>query len=227
LLAIAAEIDTPPNYRVGHTVALALASKIDELAMRVNSAGLVIFACRISSMSWQDCPVSFKTPAIPAWVLPPPAPTCGSDPYACSTKKQAYQKALAAWNVIHAGQVSALEQTRSYVHTLTDKIRDMIFPFDNKGSDIWNALATCAANLQGIKAPSRYCLLASDLISTTSQQGSLSLSGIRVVSVYRTSSDNAFSQQSTAYWSHVAMSAGAISYTSYSVSQSVALGLSF
>ena len=228
IVVIDAEIDTPPNYRLGHTVALALANKIDELATRVNSAGLVIFVCRISSQSWQDCPVSFKTPAIPAWVLPPsdPATHCGPDPYQCSKLKQEYQKALTAWNVIHVGQVRALEQVRAYVHTLTDKIRDdMKFSWDNKGSDIFNALATCANNLQGINAPYKFCLLATDFISTTQQQGSLSLAGVRVVAAFHTCSDNAFCQQSTSYWAHIARSAGAVSFTSYSVSQTEAFGL--
>jgi len=222
---IDAEIDTPPNYRLGHTVALALANKIDELATRVHSAGLVIFACRISSMSWQDCPVSFKTPAIPAWVLPPPVPVCGNDPYACSTLKQKYQKDLAAWKIVHAGQVRALEQVRAYIHAQTDKIRAMKFPWDNTGSDIFGALATGAQNLQGINAQYKYLLLATDFISTTQQQGSLSLAGCRVVSVFRIASSNLFSQQSSSYWSHVVRRAGAVSFTSYSVNQSQAFGL--
>ena len=225
LVVIDAEIDTPPNYRLGHTVALALANKIDELATRVHSAGLVIFACRISSMSWQDCPVSFKTPAIPAWVLPPPVPVCGNDPYACSTLKQKYQKDLAAWKIVHAGQVRALEQVRAYIHAQTDKIRAMKFPWDNTGSDIFGALATGAQNLQGINAQYKYLLLATDFISTTQQQGSLSLAGCRVVSVFRIASSNLFSQQSSSYWSHVVRRAGAVSFTSYSVNQSQAFGL--
>jgi len=226
LIAVDVEIDTPPDYTIGHTVALALANKIDELATRVNSAGLVIFVCRISSNSWDDCPVSFKTPAVAAWVLPPAVPVCGNDPYACSNLKKQYQKDFAAWKVVHAGQERALEQTRAYVHTLTDKIRTtMKFQWDNRGSDIFGALATGAQNLQGINAQYKYLLLATDFISTTTQQGSFSLAGCRVVSVFRTASSNAVSQQSNSYWSNVARSAGAVSFTSYSVSQSEAVGL--
>lgn len=227
LVAVDFEIDTPPNYTLGHTVALVVAQKIDQLATRVNSAGLVIFACRISSQSWQDCPVSFKTPAVPAWVLPSLDPTthCPPDPFQCSKYKQQYKKALASWNGIHASQVKALGQIGTFVHTQTDKIRAMKFQFDDKGSDMYGALATCASNLQGIEAQYKFCVLATDFISTTQQQGSLSLAGIRVVSIFRTSSDNAFYQHSTSYWSHVFMSAGAISYSSYSVPLSQALGL--
>ena len=228
LVALDIEIDTPPLYNLGHTVALAVANKIDDLAMGINSSGLVIFSCRISSNSWDDCPISFKTPSVSAWVLPPsdPAAHCGSDPYQCSRLKQAYKKEYAAWVVIHAGQERALEQTRASVHALTNKIRNEMFPFDAKGSDIWNALATCASNLQGINTPYKFCLLATDFISTTEQQGSLSgLAGVRVVSIFRTCSDNAFCQQADSYWSHVVRRAGAVSYTSYSVPQSQALGL--
>ncbi len=227
LVAIDVEIDTPPLYRLGHEVALAVASKIDDLATRVNSSGMVIFGCRISSMSWQDCPISFRTPSIDAWVLPPldPATHCPPDPFQCSKYKQKYKKALADWKIVHAGQVRALEQTRSYIHTQTDKIRDMRFPWDNRWSDIYGALATCAANLQGINAQFKYCLLATDYISTTQQQGSFSLAGIHVVSIFRTSSDNAFNQQSNSFWGNVCRRAGALSFDSYSVPQSQALGL--
>lgn len=226
-VAIAIEIDTSPLYTLGHTVALAIAYKIDELATRINSQGLVIFVCRISSQSWQDCPVSFQTPAIPAWVLPPPDLTahCGSDPFACSKLKQQYKKDLAAWKIVHASQVRALEQTRAYVHTLTDKIRTMKFQYDDKGSDIWNAVATGASNLQGINSLLKYLILATDFISTTQERGSFSLAGVHVVSIFRTCSDNGVCQHSNSYWSHIVRRAGAISFTSYSVPQSQALGL--
>src|SRR5205085_11369145 len=117
--------------------------------------------------------------------------------------KQQYQKDLATWNVTHASQVQALEQVRASVHAQSDKIRNLAFAFNDTGSDIWNALATGAQNLQGINAPFKFLLLATDFISTTQEQGSFSLAGVRVVSVFTTSSDNAFSQQSSSYWSHV------------------------
>jgi hypothetical protein len=101
----------------------------------------------------------------------------------------------------------------------------MKFQNDDKGSDIWNALATCAANLQGIQAQFKYCLLATDFISTTQQQGSFSLAGIHVVSIFRTSSDSAFYQQSNSLWGRVVRRAGAVSFDSFSVAQSQALGL--
>ncbi len=227
LIAIDAEIDTEPLYSLGHTVASAFAQKIEELATRINSQGLVIFACRISSNSWQDCPISFKTPSVSAWVLPPsdPAAHCPPDPYQCSRLKKQYDKDLAAWKVVHANQVRALEQTRSSVHSLSLKIKNMFLQWDNRGSDIYGALATCAANLQGINTPYKFCVLATDFISTTQQSGSLSLAGVRVVAAFHTCSDNAFCQQSTAYWSNVARRAGAVSFTTYSVSQSQAFGL--
>ncbi len=227
LIDLDLEADTEPLYKLGHTAAVAFADKIDELATRVNSAGMVIFACRISSNSWNDCPVSFKTPAIEKWVLPPPDPAthCSPDPFQCSKQKREYKKAYADWQVIHANQVNTLAKVSARVHTQTNKIRTMKFQWDANGSDIFGALATGANNLQGLNAPYKYLLLATDFISTTSQQGSLSLAGCRVVSVFRTSSDNAFSQQSNSYWSNVARSAGAISFTSYSVPQSQALGI--
>lgn len=228
LVAVDIEIDTPPLYSLGHEVALAVANKIDDMASRIHSSGMVIFLCRISSRSFEDCPVSFETPAIPAFVLPPQVPHCGNDPYACSQLKQGYKKAFADWQVLHARQVNNLAAVRAWVHHQTDKIRSMSFPFDDKGSDIFGALATASANFQGLGTDvQKYLLLATDFVSTTTMQenGSFSLAGVSVSAIYRTCSDNAYCQQSNAYWSNVVRSAGAVSFTSYSVSQSEAFGL--
>jgi hypothetical protein len=225
-IALNIEIDTPPLYGLGHTVALAVANKIDAMATRINSGGLLIFVCLISSHSFEDCPVNFKTPAILSFVLPPSVPHCGSDPYACSQLKQAYQKALASWQVIHASQLNNVAQVRAWVHTQTDKIRSLTFRYDDTGSDIFGALATASQNLQGVKA-AKYLLLASDLVSTTTRQdvGQFSLSGVQVEAIFRTCTDNKTCQQYTAYWLSVARSAGALSFHTYSPAQSQALGL--
>lgn len=230
-IALNIEIDTPPLYNLGREAALAVANKIDEMATRNNSGGMVIFVCRISSHSFEDCPVSFETPAIPAFVLPPPAPVCGSDPYACSTKKQAYQKALASWQVVHTRQVNNLASVAAWVHQQTDKIRSsMSFPWNNTGSDIFGALATASQNFLdlGRNVP-KYLVLATDFVSTTTMQqsGSFSLAGVKVAAIYRTCSDNAYCQQSNSYWSSVVRSAGATSFQVYSPAASSALGLSF
>jgi hypothetical protein len=229
LIALDVEIDTPPLYNLGREVAFTVANKLDELASRINSGGIVVFVCRISSRSFEDCPVSFETPAIPAFVLPPPVPKCSSDPYQCSTLKGAYKKAFASWQVAHTRQVNNLTSVRAWVHQQTNKIRYVSFPLDANGSDILGALATGAQNLQGINAQSKYLLLATDFVSTTTMQdiGSFSLKGISVVAVYRTCSNNQFCQQSNSYWSNVLRSAGATGFQVYSPAQSQAFGLSF
>ena len=226
LFAMDVEIDTPPLYNLGHRVALAVADKIDAMATRINSGGMLIFVCLISSHSFEDCPVNFTTPAIPSFATPPPAPHCGNDPYACSQLKQAYQKALASWQVIHAHQLNNVVQVRTWVRTQTDTIRSLPFRYDDTGSDILGGLATAAQNLQGMKA-AKYLLLASDLVSTTTLQnvGQFSLSGIQVEAIFRTCTDNKSCQQSNSYWLSVVRNAGALSFHTYSPAQSQALGL--
>ncbi len=228
LVALDIEIDTPPLYNLGHEVALAVANKIDEMATRINSQGMVIFVCLISSHSFEDCPVSFETPPIPAFVTPPPAPQCGSDPYACSTKKLAYKKALASWEVIHHDQVKNLDRVRAFVHTQSEKIRSLKFRFDDTGSDIFGALATASQNFQGLgRNVPKYLLLATDFVSTTTRQevGSFSLAGVSVSAIYDSCSDNATCQEASSYFSSVVRSAGALSFDVYSPAQSQALGL--
>ena len=229
LIALDVEIDTPPLYNLGREVALTVANKLDELASRINSGGVVVFVCRISSRSFEDCPISFKTPAISAFEMPPPVPTCGSDPYQCSTLKQAYKKALSSWQAVHTMQVNNVTSVRAWVHQQTNKIRSVSFPFDGIGSDIFGAVVTGAQNLQGINTQSKYLLLATDFVSTTSMQdiGSFSLKGVSVAAVYRTCSDNQFCQQSNSYWSNVLRSSGASSFQVYSPATSQALGLPF
>jgi len=231
LIALDVEIDTPPLYNLGHEVALAVANKIDDMATRINSGGMVIFVCRVSSRSFEDCPVSFATPPIAAFVLPPVAPVCGVDPYQCSTQKQAYKKAFASWQVVHTRQVNNLAQVSAWVHHQTDKIRSSLtFPYDDKGSDIFGALATASQNFQGldVKTP-KFLVLATDFVSTTTRQdvGSFSLAGVRVSAIFRTCSDNEFCQESNSYWSSVVRRAGALSFQVYSPAASTALGLSF
>jgi hypothetical protein len=187
---------------------------------------MLIFVCLISSHSFEDCPINFTTPAIPSFAPPPPVPHCGNDPYACSQLKQAYQKALTSWQVVHTSQLNKVAQVRAWVHTQTDKIRSLTFPYDNTGSDIFGALATASQNLQVVKA-AKYVLLASDLISTTTRQdvGQFSLSGVQVEAIFRTCTDNKTCQQANSYWSSVVRNAGALSFHTYSPAQSQALGL--
>ncbi len=227
LIAVDVEIDTPPLYTRGREVALAVANKLDELSTQLNSGGVVVFVCRISSHSFEDCPVSFRTPAIPAFVLPPPVPKCGSDPYQCSSFKGAYKKALASWQVLHTRQINDLASVSAWVHQQTNKIRSVSFPFDANGSDIFGALATASQNFQGVNA-SKYLILATDFVSTTAMQngGSFSLKGVSVAAIFRTCSDNAFCEHSNAFWSSVLRSVGASSFQVYSPAASAALGLS-
>ncbi len=229
LVAIDIELDTPPLYNLGHEAALAVANTIESELVRVNTGGSLIFVCLISSRSFEDCPISFQIPHIRAFTLPPQAPHCGNDPYACSSQKQAYQKALASWQKIHAREVDNLARVAAFVHAQADKIRSLNFRnfYDDKGSDIFGALATASQNFQGVNA-SKYLIMATDFVSTTTRQdtGSFSLVGVKeVAAIFRTCSDNAFCQDSNSYWSSVVRSAGAASFQVYSPSASSALGL--
>src|SRR5205085_2248180 len=101
----------------------------------------------------------FQIPAISALTLPPAVSSCGSNAIECSKFKKQYEYALASWQIIHASELNNFSRVRSWVHTQTDKIRNLSFPFDNQGSDIFGALATGAQNLQGVNAQSKYLTL--------------------------------------------------------------------
>jgi hypothetical protein len=226
LVALDVEIDTPPLYNLGHEAAVAVARSIENELVRINTGGSLIVVCVISSHSFEDCPVSFQIPPIPAFTLPPQPPHCGNDPYACSAQKKAYGKALTSWQGVHAREVKNLEHIAAWVHTQTDRIRSLKFRFDDKGSDIFGALATASQNFQGINA-SKYLIMATDFVSTTTRQdaGSFSLAGVQVAAIFRTCSDNAFCSQSNSYWSNVVRNAHALSFRVYSPAQSQAFAL--
>jgi hypothetical protein len=226
LIALDIEIDTPPLYNLGHDAALAVANTIEKELVRQNTGGSLIFLCLISSRSFEQCPISFQIQPIPAFTMPPQLKPCGSDPFACSKQKGDYKKAIQAWLVIHASEVKTLARIAAWVHTQADKIRSLNFRnfYDDTGSDIYGALASASQNFQGVNA-ARYLVMATDFVSTTTQQGSFSLAAVHVTSIFRTCSDNAYCQQSNSHWSSVVRSAGASTFQVFSPAASSALGL--
>lgn len=222
--------DTPPLYssNLAHDAAVSLADKIDA-TVTFHTQGLIFFSSFLTAHSYQNTAVSFSVPAVAALPSMPPVPVYPSDPYKAATMKHDYQKSVATWQQTVNIMQAELHTLQAHIHEETNKLRTLHFPYDATGSDVLGCLADAAANMQGVKGV-KWLLIASDLVNTTSEKdtGSLSLSGIGVRAIYHTCVGTPNDCQGRdSFWKQFLLHAGAASVQFFTPAQSTALQETF
>ena len=187
-----------------------------------------ILVCYISSHSFENCLPSYHIPAVAPFPPPPHKPVCGDNQFECTVLENQYQKDLASWKQTISGLQKELAALRSQVRRFSDRLRNLPPYFDSKGSDLIGALVMASRNLEVMKGR-RVLLIASDLISTTSEKGSYSLSGIEIRVIWHSCSvmDAATCQANDNYFKQFTLKAGAKSFTTYSIPVSEAEQITF
>ncbi len=232
-VALQFDIDGPPLYdgKYAHEAAVAVANRIDaSVPGSGGGGGMDILVCYISSHSFENCLPSYHIPAVTPFPPLPHEPVCGDNQFDCSVRENQYHKDLAAWKQTISGFQKELAAIRSQVKRFTDRLRNLPPYFDSKGSDLIGALAMASRNLETMKGR-RVLLIASDLISTTSEKttGAFSLSGIEIRVIWHSCAvmDAATCQANDNYFKQFTLKAGAKSFATYSVPVSEAEQITF
>lgn len=217
-------LDTPPLMpaRFAREAAAALAGRIDS-AVTVNFGGLLVFVSYITSQSFQNSATQFSVPGFPADPPAPAKPKLGDDPYANAQSQSDYQKAFAAWQAQLLIQHKKLAVLRNQVKGYTDKLRALVPPYDDKGSDQFGCLQNTSQDFSGVSG-NKYLLIASPLVSTTRLEVSsnVSLAGAAAKIIWHKCVPEIASvcQANDAAFKHLLTQYGAKSVTYYDVPQS-------
>ncbi len=219
-------LDTPPLFSavMAHKAAVAIADELDTLVVP-GFKGLKFYSSYIASKSYQDeTGVNFTISSVPS-LSPRPVQKHSPDPYQDALLKQKYQTEVDTWQAQVNLQLSQLTALRATVHGLTNRLRSLSFPFDDRGADYRSCLYEAGKHL--LDAPSsaktRLIVLASALVDNQHEQGYLNLTGVDVKSVFYSCSDSAIACLTrVATIKHLVMQAHAKSFSVLDVAESQA-----
>ncbi len=219
-------LDTPPLYpsSLAHEAASAIADEIDALIIP-GFSGLRLYSSYIASKSYQDnTRVNFTIPPVPS-IPPRPVQKHSPDPYKDALLRHEYETAVDAWQKQVNIQLSQLAALRVKVHSQTNNLRSLSFPFDDRGADYFSCLSEAASHVQdATSAKNKLILIASALVNNSEQeQGSLNLSAVDVKAVFFSCHVSAVAcQKRVGGIKRLVLAAGAKSFIEWDVSESQA-----